>query len=544
MATMTVTGGELVLALGRGEQVAGLHGDIRVPLSAVREVAVVRNPVAEVRGLRAPGLAVPGRTKIGTWRRAGSRSFVVARRDVPAVRVALSGARYDELLISDAAATELAARIRESAGLPAPVAEERVTFSSGDLTLGGTLALPPVGTAPADPAAAPASTGSASAGTASTGSASAGTASTGSASAGTALTCSASAGTASTGAVSGAGREPYPVALIITGSGPLDRDANHPRMPLGISRDLAHALARAGVASFRYDKRGAGESQGSFLAAGLNDNIDDARAALAWLRTRPEIDPAAVFVIGHSEGAVIATALGAEPAGPAADLAGIVLLSPMAKTGEETLAWQTRQIAGDLPAPVRVILRLLRTDIAAKQAEAVARLKATTTDVARIQGRRTNARWHREFIAFDPEPALRALRAPVLAVTGAGDVQVDPADLDTIAATAGRDGGAAEGDAAEGGTAKGYGTVTDDVAATDGDTGTKDVTATDDAKVAGDVAAAGDVTTVRVPELSHLLRRDPDGGGLRTYKQQIRRPVDPGLLSLVTDWITDRLPRT
>ncbi|GGK52281.1 hypothetical protein GCM10010126_09720 [Planomonospora parontospora] len=502
MATMTVAGGELVLALGRGEQVAGLHGDIRVPLSAVREVAVVENPVAEVRGLRAPGLAVPGRTKIGTWRRAGSRSFVVARRDVPAVRVALSGARYDELLISDAAATELAARIRESAGLPAPVTEERVTFSSGDLTLGGTLALPPAGTAPADPAASPASTGSA------------------------------SAGTASTGAVSGAGREPYPVALIITGSGPLDRDANHPRMPLGISRDLAHALARAGVASFRYDKRGAGESQGSFLAAGLNDNIDDARAALAWLRTRPEIDPAAVFVIGHSEGAVIATALGAEPAGPAADLAGIVLLSPMAKTGEETLAWQTRQIAGDLPAPVRVILRLLRTDIAAKQAEAVARLKATTTDVARIQGRRTNARWHREFIAFDPEPALRALRAPVLAVTGAGDVQVDPADLDAIAATAGRDRGAAEGDTAKGGTATGYGT------------GTKDVTATDDDKATGDVAAAGDVTTVRVPELSHLLRRDPDGGGLRTYKQQIRRPVDPGLLSLVTDWITDRLPRT
>jgi alpha-beta hydrolase superfamily lysophospholipase len=519
MATMTVTGGELVLALDRGERVAGLHGDIRVPLSAVREVAVVRNPVAEVRGLRAPGLAVPGRTKIGTWRRAGGRAFVVARRDVPAVRVALNGARYDELLVSDAAAPELAARIRESAGLPAPVAEERVTFSSGGLTLGGTLALPPAGTAPADPAASPASTGTASASTPS---------------ADTASTSAAPRGTAPAGTVPGAGREPYPVALIITGSGPLDRDANHPRMPLGISRDLAHALARAGVASFRYDKRGAGESQGSFLAAGLHDNVDDARAALAWLRTRPELDPAAVFVIGHSEGAIIATALGAEPAGSAgdtgaaADLAGIVLLSPMAKTGEETLTWQTRQIAGDLPAPVRVILRLLRTDLVTKQAEAVARLKATTTDVARVQGRKTNARWHREFIAFDPEPALRALRAPVLAVTGAGDVQVDPADLDAIAAAAG--GGSVTGD----GTATGDGAVVGGDAAADGG----------DAVASGDATTGGDVTTVRVPELSHLLRRDPDGGGLRTYKQQIRRPVDPGLLSLVTDWITDRLPRS
>ncbi|WP_449063300.1 alpha/beta hydrolase family protein [Planomonospora algeriensis] len=505
---MTVTGGELVLALGRGEQVAGLHGDIRVPLSAIHEVAVVENPVAEARGLRAPGLAVPGQTKIGTWRRAGSRSFVVARRDVPAVRVVLSGARYDELLVSDPAATELAARIRESAGLPAPVAEERVTFSSGDLTLGGTLALPPADTAPATPAsAATASASEVPADTTFTSVPSAATASTATASTGTASMSEVPADAAPASEVPGAGREPYPVALIITGSGPLDRDANHPRMPLRISRDLAHALARAGVASFRYDKRGAGESQGSFLAAGLGDNIDDARAALAWLRTRPEIDPAAVFVVGHSEGAVIATALGAEPAGPAADLAGIVLLSPMAKTGEETLAWQTRQIAGDLPAPVRVILRLLRTDLAAKQAEAVTRLKATTTDVARIQGRRTNARWHREFIAFDPEPALRALRAPVLAVTGTNDVQVDPADLDTIAAAAG--------------------------AGTDGDSGS-----------GGGTAGSGDVTTVRVPELSHLLRRDPDGGGLRTYKQQIRRPVDPGLLSLVTDWITERLPRS
>ncbi|MBG0815539.1 serine aminopeptidase domain-containing protein [Planomonospora sp. ID82291] len=522
MATMTVVGGELVLALGRGERTAGLHGDVRVPLSAVREVAVVRNPVAEVRGLRAPGLAVPGRTKIGTWRRAGGRSFVVARRDVPAVRVALSGARYDELLVSHTAAAELAARIRESAGLPAPVAEERATFSSGGLTLGGTLALPPAD--PASPGTAPAGTVPAAPG-----------------STGTASVDAASAGT-----VPGR-RRPYPAALIITGSGPLDRDANHPRMPLRISRDLAHALARAGIASFRYDKRGAGESQGSFLAAGLTDNIDDARAALAWLRARPEIDPAAVFVIGHSEGAVIATALGAEPAGGvepagnagsaepagnagsaepagsaggaadtggAADLAGIVLLSPMAKTGEETLTWQTRQVAGDLPAPVRVILRLLRTDVVAKQAEAVARLKATTTDVARVQGRKTNARWHREFIAFDPGPALRALRAPVLAVTGAADVQVDPADLDAIAAAAG-------GARTDAGTDAG----------TDNGTGT------------GGDAAGRDVTTVRVPELSHLLRRDPDGGGLRTYKQQIRRPTDPGLLSLVTDWITERLPR-
>ncbi|GIH92275.1 alpha/beta hydrolase family protein [Planobispora siamensis] len=424
MATMTMTGGELVLALSQGEKVAGLHGDIRVPRAAVRRVAVVEDAVAGAGGLRAPGLALPGRTKIGTWRRPGHRTFVAAHRGVPAVRVSLSGTGYDELLVSDENAPELAGRIRQWAGLPAPVAEERVTFRSGDLVLGGTLALP-------------------------------------------------------------AGPGPHPVVVIMTGSGPLDRDADHKRMPLGVSRDFAHALAEAGVASFRYDKRGVGESQGDFLAAGLSDNIADARAAVAWVRGREEIDPAAVFVLGHSEGAVIATALAAGEA----DLAGVVLLAGMAKTGEETLRWQARQIAGDLPAPVRAMLRLLRTDLFKKQDEAIATFKASTTDVARVQGRKSNARWHREFIAFDPKPSLRGTRVPILALTGAKDVQADPADLDVVAATAG-----------------------------------------------------GDVTTVRVPDLTHLLRREAGAGGLSTYKQQIRRPTDPEVIATVTGWITDRLP--
>nr|BFE82779.1 hypothetical protein GCM10020093_053800 [Planobispora longispora] len=49
-----MTGGELVLALSQGEKVAGLHGDIRMPRAAVREVAVVENAVADARGLRSP----------------------------------------------------------------------------------------------------------------------------------------------------------------------------------------------------------------------------------------------------------------------------------------------------------------------------------------------------------------------------------------------------------------------------------------------------------------------------------------------------------
>lgn len=117
MAVMTVTGDELHVALTGFEKVAGLHRDIRVPIAAVRDVRVEADAVGAARGLRAPGLAIPGRTKIGTWRRRGAQGFVVARRGVPAVRVALSGTDHDELLVSVGDAEAVAEAVRSRTGL-------------------------------------------------------------------------------------------------------------------------------------------------------------------------------------------------------------------------------------------------------------------------------------------------------------------------------------------------------------------------------------------------------------------------------------------
>jgi hypothetical protein len=100
MASITFTDQELHLTLTRREKVAALHGDIRVPLSAITEVRVTEDPVGAARGLRAPGLNWPGRTKIGTWRGRGRRQFLVARRGVPAVLVGLRGTTFDELVVS------------------------------------------------------------------------------------------------------------------------------------------------------------------------------------------------------------------------------------------------------------------------------------------------------------------------------------------------------------------------------------------------------------------------------------------------------------
>ena len=112
-----------------------------------------------------------------------------------------------------------------------------------------------------------------------------------------------------------------------------------------------------------------------------------------------------------------------------------VLLAVTAQTGERTLTWQAEQIAPTVPAVARLLLRLMRTDVGRQQRKALDRLATTTRDVERIQGAKVNARWMREFIAYDPLPTLRRVTVPVLALTGSKDVQVNPDDLRTIAST-------------------------------------------------------------------------------------------------------------
>jgi len=278
---------------------------------------------------------------------------------------------------------------------------------------------------------------------------------------------------------------PHPAALLLPGSGPLDRDGNHRRMRLGVSQQLAHALAAVGVATLRFDKRGVGQSPGDWRAAGLFDNVDDAEAALAWLTRQPDVEGERVFLIGHSEGAVVATALAARRP----ELAGLVLLCGAARTGEQVLLWQAERIVPTLPLPVRAVLGLLRADPVAKVAANHRKVKATTTDVARLNGLKTNARWFREYMAYDPTDDLAKVEAPILAVTGTKDLQVSPDDLAGIAA-----------------------------------------------------AASGPVTTRLIEDMTHTLRRQSQPPSLRRYRSEVQRPVDRELLDVLTGWVTSQPP--
>lgn len=116
MAQIRTSQDEVTVELTGAERLWSLHGAVTVPRAAVTSVAVHDDALGQVRGLRAPGLALPGRVKIGTWRGRWGRDLVVARRDQPAVVVHLEGTRWRRLVVSqrDRAAAERAAEALRS----------------------------------------------------------------------------------------------------------------------------------------------------------------------------------------------------------------------------------------------------------------------------------------------------------------------------------------------------------------------------------------------------------------------------------------------
>lgn len=98
MATLTVVADAVQVRFTPAEKVLGLVRDHSFPLSAVSSARVESPGLAAAHGIRAPGLALPGLRRVGTWRGRG-RSLVSVRRDQPAVVVDLVGQRFDRLVI-------------------------------------------------------------------------------------------------------------------------------------------------------------------------------------------------------------------------------------------------------------------------------------------------------------------------------------------------------------------------------------------------------------------------------------------------------------
>jgi alpha/beta superfamily hydrolase len=194
----------------------------------------------------------------------------------------------------------------------------------------------------------------------------------------------------------------FPTVLLLPGSGQVDRNENAKILAINALHEIAIHLAGQGIATFRYDKRGVGASEGDYFGTGFFDRVHDAKAALAWLKLQDQIQPEKVFVLGHSEGSGITMRL----AGAGADVAGIILLTGWARSSEELLLWQAEQVVPGMGGFNGWLIKLLHIDIRKAQLKQFAKIKRSTKDWYRQLHVKVNAKWLREFLSYTPAEDL------------------------------------------------------------------------------------------------------------------------------------------
>ncbi len=309
------------------------------------------------------------------------------------------------------------------------------------------------------------------------------------------------------------GNAPFPVVVLITGSGPQDRDESLlGHKPFLVLSDY---LTRLGIAVLRVDDRGVGGSTGNIALSTTDDFVGDVLSGMDYLKTRKEIDPKRIGLIGHSEGGVIAPAAAAR----SKDVAFIVMMAGTGLPGSEILFMQSALIAKASGAPDDAIAlnrktmeRMFTIMKSEKDNDiAVARMKEEWTKIkaeapaekqkelsaadASIepQFRQLLNPWFRYFIDYDPRPALKQVTCPVLAINGELDLQV-PAKEDL-------------------------------------------------AEIEAALKAGGnkDYTLVLLPKLNHLFQTTTTGSPAEYGK--IKETIAPLALKTMGDWILKRVAK-
>lgn len=204
----------------------------------------------------------------------------------------------------------------------------------------------------------------------------------------------------------GAG-DPVPGVVLLADSGPRDEDGNPPGGGSGLLRHLAVELARGGVASIRYAKRGAFQSKGP--QEGLTGLVEDARAAALSLRDREAVSGGKLALVGHGEGGLVAL----QAARDRPDLFGAVVTlgapaRPLAITLETRLR-RRMEAEGEPPDHIEARVEALREDLQ--------ELRDLPEDEDPGAGRRLL----RDLLEVDPVDAYKKLQVPVLILYGEED---------------------------------------------------------------------------------------------------------------------------
>ncbi|MFC4353941.1 alpha/beta hydrolase [Chryseomicrobium palamuruense] len=210
--------------------------------------------------------------------------------------------------------------------------------------------------------------------------------------------------------------------VLVSGSGPVDRDGNIPKWKNNLYLSFAEALHDLGIATFRYDKPGTGKSKGDYYEAGLSDYIAVGVEALRKIKDRPEVQM--VTLIGHSEGALIGPAILAQvPAD------GFVFFSGTVGRGDELLSFQLDELMNEFQQMKGIkgfLLRLINVEkkILKQNQKVLAKMRNTTEVKIRYRGAQLNAKWYREMLTYDWKDYVYAIPEYSMAIEGGRDIQV------------------------------------------------------------------------------------------------------------------------
>lgn len=207
-----------------------------------------------------------------------------------------------------------------------------------------------------------------------------------------------------------------PAVVTISGSGPQDRDGRP--MVAGFGeyrpfRELADTLGRRGIAVLRLDDRGVNGSDAGPQTVTSRDLANDVEAAVAYLRTRTEIDPAHIGLVGHSEGGIVAPLVALQDS----TVRTLVLMAGFASTGRKIIESQQLYVVDSMAHLT-----------GARRSDALVQYQRATDSLA------ASVPWWRELLTYDPTPTAKRVRASVLILHGENDHQVPIAEAEKLGA--------------------------------------------------------------------------------------------------------------
>ncbi|MFW9943214.1 MAG: alpha/beta hydrolase family protein [Candidatus Thorarchaeota archaeon] len=241
--------------------------------------------------------------------------------------------------------------------------------------------------------------------------------------------------------------EKLPSFVFVHGSGPNDRDENpdFTHMPPNNKEKLVQALkvfklevsqykinvfnkmsdyfVKEGFAVLRYDKRGIGKSEGDYKTAGFKDFISDAHAAIRFLRSRTEVDPLKIIVLGHSEGGIIGPVLCVEDP----TIAALVICAGTSQKLDDIMRQQaksTKEMLSRLTQEQKEKLGVKGTPDPVEIVEEMIEKVKHGDEYVEIEGHKVFARWFREHFAQNPLETIKKVKCPILIVQGEKDFQV------------------------------------------------------------------------------------------------------------------------